>query len=94
VLHGIGFGLVLVGGVTYVARHAPAAVAATAQGVLSATVFSLALIIGPSIGSFTAAAWGATAMFWLSCVAGLTAVPLLWIAIGSGAQAPAIVTEA
>lgn len=94
VLHGIGYGLVLVGGVTYVARHAPASVAATAQGVLSATVFSLALIIGPSIGSFTAASWGPTAMFVLSCVAGLAAVPLLWIAIGSGALTPGIVTEA
>ena len=93
VIHGIGFGLVLVGGVTYVARHAPAAVAATAQGILSATVFSLALIIGPSVGSFIAATWGATAMFVLSCVAGVAAIPLLWLAIGSGATAPAVVTE-
>ena len=93
VLHGIGFGLVLVGGVTYVARHAPPAVAATAQGVLSAAVFSLALIIGPSVGSFTAAAWGVGAMFALSCVAGLAAVPLLWLAIGGGAKAPAVGAE-
>jgi MFS family permease len=93
VLHGIGFGLVLVGGVTYVARHAPPAVAATAQGILSATVFSLALIIGPSVGSFTAAAWGATAMFALSCVAGLAAVPLLWLAIGGRATTPAAVAQ-
>ena len=93
VLHGVGFGLVLVGGVTYVARHAQPAVAATAQGILSATVFSLALIIGPSVGSFTAAAWGATAMFVLSCVAGLAAVPLLWLAVGSGATTPVMVTE-
>lgn len=94
VLHGIGFGLVLVGGVTYVARHAPPAAAATAQGILSAFVFSLALIIGPSIGSFTAAAWGATAMFVLSTVAGLVAVPLLWLAIGQRAPAPGVVSEA
>jgi PPP family 3-phenylpropionic acid transporter len=93
VLHGVGFGLVLVGGVTYVARHAQPAVAATAQGILSATVFSLALIIGPSVGSFTAAAWGATAMFVLSCVAGLAALPLLWLAVGSGATTPVMVTE-
>lgn len=94
VLHGIGFGLVLVGGVTYVARHAPPAAAATAQGMLSAAVFSLALIIGPSVGSFTAAAWGPTAMFVLSCVAGLAAVPLLWLAIGGGETRRAAVTEA
>ena len=94
VLHGIGFGLVLVGGVTYVARHAPPAAAATAQGILSAFVFSLALIIGPSVGSFTAAAWGATAMFVLSSVAGLVAIPLLWLAIGQRAPAPSVVSEA
>ena len=93
VLHGIGFGLVLVGGVTYVSRHAPAAVAATAQGVLSAVVFSLALIIGPTVGSFIAASWGATAMFAVSCVAGLVAIPLLWLAIGRRAGA-GVVSEA
>jgi MFS transporter, PPP family, 3-phenylpropionic acid transporter len=88
VLHGIGFALVLVGGVTYVARHAPAAAAATAQGILSAIVFSLALMIGPTVGSFTAAAWGPTAMFILSCVAGFAAVPLLWMAIAQKSPAP------
>jgi len=93
-LHGIGFGLVLVGGVTYVARRAPPAAAATAQGILSATVFSLPLIIGPSVGSFTAAEWGATAMFVLSCVAGLVAIPLLWLAMGQPTQAPGVVSEA
>ena len=50
-LHGVAFALVLVGGVTFVSRHAPAATAATAQGILSATVFSIAMIIGPGIGS-------------------------------------------
>lgn len=35
-LHGVGFALLLVGGVTYVSRHAPPATAATAQGILSA----------------------------------------------------------
>ena len=93
ILHGIGFGLVLVGGVTYVARHAPPAAAATSQGVLSAVVFSLALIIGPSVGSFTAATWGATAMFVLSCVAGLVAIPLLWLAIGPRAIVSTVATE-
>ena len=93
VLHGIGFALVLVGGVTYVARHAPPAAAATAQGVLSAVVFSLALIIGPRVGSFTAATWGATAMFVLSCLAGLVAIPLLWLAIGRRAMASTVAAE-
>jgi MFS transporter, PPP family, 3-phenylpropionic acid transporter len=87
-VHGIGFSLVLVGGVTYVARHAPPAVAATAQGILSATVFSLALIIGPGAGSFVAAAWGPSALFILAFIAGVAAVPLLWAVVGAG-TAPA-----
>ena len=45
-LHGIAFALVLVGGVTFVSRHARAATAATAQGILSATIYSVAMIIG------------------------------------------------
>jgi MFS family permease len=79
-LHGIGFALVLVGGVTYVARHAPPATAATAQGVLSATVFSVAMIIGPAIGSWTAATAGVSAMFFLSFALSLVAIPVLWLA--------------
>lgn len=81
ILHGIGFGLMLVGGVTYVARHAPPAAAATAQGILSATVFSLALIIGPGLGALVAGAWGANAMFLSSAVVGSLAIALLWFAV-------------
>lgn len=80
-LHGIGFALVLVGGVTYVAGHAPPATAATAQGVLSAIVFSVALIIGPAIGSWAAAADGVGAMFLLSFGLGVVAIPVLWLAM-------------
>lgn len=83
-LHGIGFGLVLVGGVTYVARHAPPATAATAQGILSAIVFSLALTIGPALGSLVADAGGVTAMFVTASLASLAAIPLLWLALGRG----------
>jgi PPP family 3-phenylpropionic acid transporter len=53
-LHGAGFALLLVGGVAYVSRHAPDGTAATAQGVLGATVFGLAAIIGPGIGGAVA----------------------------------------
>lgn len=81
VLHGVGFGLMLVGGVTYVARHAPPAAAATAQGILSAAVFSLALIIGPGAGALVAGAWGPSAMFVTSAVVGSLAIGLLWFAV-------------
>ena len=78
-LHGIGFALVLVGGVTYVARHAPPATAATAQGVLSATVFSIAMIVGPAMGSGVAATAGVPAMFFVSLALSLVAIPVLWL---------------
>jgi PPP family 3-phenylpropionic acid transporter len=81
-LHGIGFSLLLVGGVTYVSRHAPPATAATAQGVLSAVVFSLALMIGPGIGSFIAGWLSPTAMFVVASVASLLAIPVLSLAVG------------
>ena len=53
-LHGIGFALVLVGGVVYVSRHAPTGTAATAQGVLGAVVFGVAAIVGPGVGGLLA----------------------------------------
>jgi len=81
VLHGAGFALLLVGGVTYVSRHAPPAAAATAQGILAATVFSLAVIIGPGIGGLVAEAWGLPAMFVVSAAVGLGAIVGLAVAV-------------
>ena len=80
-LHGAAFALVLVGGVTFVSRHAPEATAATAQGVLSATVYSIAMIIGPGIGSWVAESVGISALFALGIVASVAGVPALWLAI-------------
>ena len=81
VLHGVAFALVLVGGVTFVSRHAPEATAATAQGILSATVFSIAMMIGPSAGSRIAEAFGVTSLFSTALAASLLAIPLLWLAV-------------
>ena len=80
-LHGMGFGLVLVGSVTFVARHAPPATAATAQGVLSAAIYSLALALGPWAGSTAAAIGGPQSIFVLSLVAGVAAIPAMWLAV-------------
>ncbi|HEY8170057.1 MAG TPA: MFS transporter [Candidatus Limnocylindria bacterium] len=79
-IHGVAYALVLVGGVTFVSRHAPEATAATAQGILSATVFSLALILGPAFGSTIAARFGVEAMFAAALIASLAAIPALWLA--------------
>ncbi len=54
-LHGGGFALFLVGGVSYVSERAPAGAAATAQGMLVAIAFGLAQIVGPGVGGVLAA---------------------------------------
>jgi len=79
-LHGVAFALVLVGGVTYVSRHAPEATAATAQGILTATVVSVAMIIGPGVGSLVAGRFGIPALFAVGIAASVAAVPALWLA--------------
>lgn len=88
-LHGVGFALVLVGGITFVSRHAPEATAATAQGILSAIVFSVAMVIGPGIGSWVADEFGVAVMFGLALTASVVAIPLLWLATqGVGSERP------
>ena len=79
-LHGVAFALVIVGGVTFVSRHAPAATSATAQGILSAVVFSVAMIIGPGIGAWVADRFGVQAMFTGALAASLVATVVLWLA--------------
>jgi PPP family 3-phenylpropionic acid transporter len=88
-LHGIGFALVLVGGVVYVSRHAPPGTAATAQGVLGATVFGLAAILGPGVGGQLAGWLGLQGMFIVATTGcGLGVLALGW-ALRSELRRPA-----
>jgi PPP family 3-phenylpropionic acid transporter len=89
-LHGAGFGLLLVGGVTYVSRHAPAGAAATTQGILAAVIFSLSMIVGPGLGGLAAGAWSLPVMFWVSAAIGAVGVGLMWIAVRVGADVRAV----
>jgi PPP family 3-phenylpropionic acid transporter len=89
-LHGIAFALVLVGGVTFVSRHAPEATAATAQGILSATIFSVAMIVGPGVGSWVADRFGVPALFTLAWTTSTVAIPVIWLAIRSPSPARAV----
>jgi PPP family 3-phenylpropionic acid transporter len=91
-LHGVAFALVLVGGVTFVSRHAPEATAATAQGILSATVFSVAMIVGPGIGSWVADQFGVPALFTLAWTTSAVAIPVVWLAVRDGLTEPTITT--
>lgn len=76
-LHGAGYALLTIGGVTYVARHAPAGTAATAQGVLTATAYSLATIIGPTIAGLLAGAFPLPEVFGIVSVGSICAVGAL-----------------
>jgi PPP family 3-phenylpropionic acid transporter len=89
-LHGAAFALVLVGGVTFVSRNAPVATAATAQGILAATVYSIAMIIGPGIGSWVAESFGVPALFTLAWTTSVLAIPVLWLAVRSPSPEPAV----
>lgn len=82
-LHGAGFALLLVGGVTYVSRHAPAGAAATAQGVLAGVVFGLAMIVGQALGGTLAQQLGLTGMFSLAALGSTGAVIALAWALGA-----------
>ena len=82
-LHGGAFALSLVGGVTYVSRHAPQGAAATAQGVLSGTTFGLAAILGPGLGGLLAPSLGLPGMFGVAALAGIAGVGALSVALRS-----------
>jgi PPP family 3-phenylpropionic acid transporter len=89
-LHGVAFALVLVGGVTFVSRHAPAATAATAQGILSAVVFGVAWIVGPWIGSWVADSFGVPALFSLAWTTSVVAIPAVWLATRAALEPVAV----
>lgn len=83
-LHGAGFALLTIGGVTYVSRHAPAGTAATAQGVLTATAYSLASIIGPTIAGVLAGRFLLPEVFGIVSVGSICAVGALALALAPG----------
>jgi MFS family permease len=82
-LHGAGVALLTVGGVSYVSRHAPAGTAATAQGVLTATVFGLAMIVGPAISGLLAGAFPLPEVFGIASVGSISAVGALTLALSA-----------
>jgi len=55
-LSGVGYAFFYVGSVTYVARHAPARLRATAQGVFTGTANSIGMIVGSLAGGIVASA--------------------------------------
>jgi PPP family 3-phenylpropionic acid transporter len=93
-LHGLGYALLLVGGVTYVASRAPSGSAATAQGVLAGVVFGLSSAIGPGIAGLIADASSIHAMFTFAAAASALGVVAIGIAVAFAGRATSRVTAA
>jgi PPP family 3-phenylpropionic acid transporter len=70
-LHGVAFALLTVGSVAFVAGHTARGTAATAQGVLTATSYSLATVIGPTAAGIAASFVELPVVF---AIAGVTSV--------------------
>lgn len=93
-LHGAAFSLMLVGCVAYVSRHAPSGAAASAQGVLSAMIFGLSMIIGPELGGLLAGSLGLSGMFAIAGVGSAAGVVgLAWLLAPALGGVPDRVTE-
>jgi MFS family permease len=84
ILQGAGYALLVVGGVTFVSRHAPRGTAATAQGLLSGATVNMAAIIGSGVGGQIAGLLGIRGLYVISVVLGM-----LGIAMIAGAVLPA-----
>src|SRR5205814_9341236 len=68
---GVGFACFIVGGVTYVSRHAPARLAATAQGLFSGLAMGLGQVVAGLGGGLVAGSLGLTGLFGVSAVVAL-----------------------
>jgi len=79
-MEGIGFALSFVGGVAYVSHRAPPGLAATAQGVYSATS-GLATILGAGVGGIVAAALTIPGLFAACAAGGAGAAAVVAIAV-------------
>jgi PPP family 3-phenylpropionic acid transporter len=93
-LHGVAFALLTVGSVAFVAGHTARGTSATAQGVLTATSYSLATVIGPTAAGIAASFVTLPAVFALAAVTSVIgaivlARVLLWRGAGTAAEATA-----
>lgn len=75
-LEGLGYGLLFPGSVGFIAARAPSGLAATAQGVLSATL-GLSAIAGSALGGIIAGSTSMETMFAVAAVGGVAGAVLL-----------------
>ena len=87
-LGGLGYACFLVGGVTFVSRHAPPELAATAQSLFSGTTNGLGQVAAGAMGGWIGFNIGLTGMFAISSALALAAAGVLVVAIRTPAVAP------
>jgi MFS family permease len=80
-MQGAGYGLALIGGISFVSRQAPNGTAATAQGILNAVTFSLSSIIGSGVGGQVAGWLTIRGLYAISAVLGVVAIVLVALAV-------------
>jgi MFS transporter, PPP family, 3-phenylpropionic acid transporter len=83
VFAGLGYALLLVGGVVYVSTHVPPHLAATAQGIFQGLGSSLSQVTAAAVGGTIAAMAGIQGMFILAASLGVAATIIVAIAVRS-----------
>ena len=78
---GIGYSLMLIGGVTFVSRQAPRGTAATAQGIFTAVASSLSSILGAGLGGLVAGLLTIRGLFAGTAGTSVIAVVLVALAV-------------
>ncbi len=85
---GVGYASFLIGGITYVSRHAPADLAATAQGLFSGLASGLAQVVAGIAGGTIAGAAGLTGLFAASGATGVAGTAVVARAVLGRRAAP------
>jgi PPP family 3-phenylpropionic acid transporter len=85
-LQGLGYALALIGGVTFVSRHAPTGTAATAQGILNSVSIGLATIIGGTLGGLLAGWLTIRGMYVIATATGFAGAGLIALAVLPGSR--------
>jgi PPP family 3-phenylpropionic acid transporter len=78
---GVGYALLLIGGITFVSLHAPRGTAATAQGLLNGVASSLGAIVGAGAGGQLAGWLTIRGLYLVSAGLGAAAVVLIAAAV-------------
>lgn len=86
VFGGLGYALFAIGGTTYVSEHAPAELAATAQGIFQGVGNSLAQVTAAAVGGAVAAIAGVAGLFAIAAVIGIAAAATIGWAVGRGVE--------